>query len=68
MLPIRFEYFDELSMQIVYASIIRQIKQHFTGETMYLVRKEYQDGMVFDAYRSEAEVKAMLEHRTEVNK
>lgn len=45
MLPIRFTYLEPHDEK-VYVSILDQIKHHFTGETIYKIRKEGERGWV----------------------
>ena len=65
MTPIRFEYYDEFIKQKVYLSILGQFRHHYTGETIYRVRVEYQDGWVMEPLYSETDILKCLKHRVE---
>ena len=65
MLPIRFEYVRNTLGDKVYVSILGEMKQHYTGETMYRVREEFTDGYINEYWVTTATMKAMLSKRVE---
>ena len=67
MTPIKFEYYDEGANQKAYLSILRQFKHHYTGETIYHVRVEYEDGWIMEPLYSETDIHELLKYRVEEN-
>lgn len=65
MLPLRFEYVVE---QRVYVSILQQFKHHYTGETIYRVRQEYENGYANESLYTENELRRMLALKVEEEK
>lgn len=64
LLPVRFTYL-EAHGEKVYVSILGQFKHHFTGETVYKIRKEGERGWVSESWIEEKYIPGMLNRRVE---
>lgn len=63
MLPVRFVYLE--NTEKVYVSILGQFKHHFTGETIYRVRREGESGWVGEELYGEKNLINLLRLRVE---
>lgn len=63
MLPIRFEYIRDDFGHKAYLSILGEIKHHYTGETLYHVREEGEEGWFVDGFMNQTYVNNCLKRR-----
>lgn len=68
MLPIKFEYlqdlyFDGRQKEKHHITILSQFKQHYTGETMYRILVQLENGFSFEDIVSEHRIEEMLKTR-----
>ena len=64
MVPLCFEYrSEEYPGQVIFVTILGQFKHHFTGETIYRVREEFERGPAYEAYYTEARMQIALANR-----
>lgn len=64
MIPWEFEY--ELDGHKTYVTVLQKFKQHYTGEYIYRIRCEHDDGDIDELLRTERQMKKLLTFRVEV--
>ena len=70
MIPICFEYVaTQYCGEKVFVTILNQLRQHYTGETVYYVREESEQGWIDECFYDEETMQEALSKRvTEADK
>ncbi len=65
MIPVHFTYYSSMAQQKIYVTVLQQFVHHFTGETMYRVREEGEEGWAEDCTYTRGILLAMLDNKVE---